>query len=79
LSEQRASFSETHRSDGSNLKHFKGPKRRSADCDLIVCYGGAKLADKHLAAQGALYWRWDHRMAEVPWATTANDHSVQWQ
>ena len=22
----------------------------AADCDLIVCYGGAKLTDKHLAA-----------------------------
>jgi hypothetical protein len=21
-----------------------------ADCDVIVCYGGAKLADKHLAS-----------------------------
>jgi len=22
----------------------------AADCDVIVCYGGAKFADKHLAA-----------------------------
>jgi hypothetical protein len=23
---------------------------RAADCDVVVCYGGAKLTDKHLAS-----------------------------
>jgi hypothetical protein len=34
---------------------FYPPKQTSvsyaADCDLIVCYGGAKLTDKHLASK----------------------------
>ena len=34
---------------------FYPPKQTSVsyavDCDLIVCYGGAKLTDKHLASK----------------------------
>jgi hypothetical protein len=34
----------------------------AVDCDLIVCYGGAKLTDKHLASKihcvddGVIVW-----------------------
>jgi hypothetical protein len=35
----------------NNINNLADDNLNAADCDLIVCYGGAKPADKHLASR----------------------------